>query len=134
MRERWQTQRDYYSKKARLYKQRHQGLLLVSSIGAAVVPVLLILPGMPVIIPTIISFVVSLALILDNTFHFGDDWHLFRQTLEALKQEKTLYTYNIEPYTEPSKAFPLFVRNCEEIMRMEGKNYFEHRKTKGKEI
>ncbi|WP_162005405.1 DUF4231 domain-containing protein [Dictyobacter vulcani] len=116
MRERWQPQRDYYSRKAQLYKQRHLGLLFVSSVGAAFVPVLLIFPGMPVIIPAIISFVVSLALILDNTFHFGDDWRLFRQTLEALKLEKILYEHKVEPYTNAPKSFPLFVRSCEEII------------------
>jgi type II restriction/modification system DNA methylase subunit YeeA len=65
--ERWKPQRDYYSKAAKRNKQWHQSLLLISSLGAVLVPVLLSIPEIPKWLPIIISLLVSGALVLDNT-------------------------------------------------------------------
>jgi len=128
--ERWKPQRDYYSKAAKRNKQWHQSLLLISSLGAVLVPVLLSIPEIPKWLPIIISLLVSGALVLDNTLHFGDNWQSFRQTLEALKRERVYYENGLEPYSNSQSAFPLFIQRCEEIMGLEEKSYFEIRKRK----
>ena len=80
--------------------------------------------------PTILSVLVSVALALDNVFHFGENWRSFRQTLEALKQERVYFETGIGSYADTQTAFPLFVQTCEEIMQAEGKSYFERDKSK----
>lgn len=127
---RWKQQRDYYSRQSARNKRWHQYLLVFSTIGALIVPVLLNLAEVSKLVPTILSVLVSVALALDNVFHFGENWRIFRQTLEALKQERVYFEAGVEPYTDAQTAFPLFVQTCEEIMQAEGKSYFERHKAK----
>ncbi len=130
--ERWQSQRDYYSQQSKKNKQWHQSLLVTSSIGAIIVPVLFNMPEIPKWVPTILSILVSVALALDNIYHFGDNWRTFRQTLEGLKQERVFFDAGIEPYSDPQTALPLFVQRCEAFMGKEQKRYFERYKLKEK--
>ena len=127
---RWQQQRDYYSRQSARNKRWHQYLLAFSTIGALIVPVLLNIDQVPKLVPTILSVLVSVALALDNVFHFGENWRSFRQTLEALKQERIYFETGIDPYADAQTAFSLFVQTCEEIMQAEGKSYFERDKSK----
>lgn len=126
---RWKQQREYYSKQSKKNKNRYQLLLLFSTVGALVVPVLLNIPGVPKLVPTILSLLVSAALAIEGVYHYGDNWRSFRQTLEALKAEQVLFESEIEPYADPQTAFPLFVERCEGIMRIEGTAYFAHNKS-----
>jgi len=130
---RWQQQRDYYSKQSARNKQWYQRLLLFGTVGALVVPVLLNIAEVPKVVPTILSVLVSVALALESVYHFGDNWRSFRQALEALKEERVLFDAGVAPYTDPQTAFPLFVERCEDIMRTEGKSYFERHKSKKQE-
>ncbi len=127
---RWQQQRDYYSKQSARNKLWHQYLLVFSTVGALIVPVLLNIPNVPKLVPTILSVLVSVALALDNVYHFGDNWRSFRQTLEELKVERVYFEAGISPYADAQAAFQLFVEKCEAIMRAEGKSYFEQYKSK----
>ena len=127
---RWQQQRDYYSKHSLRNKRWHQSLLLFSTLGALVVPVVLNITEIPKWVPTLLSVLVSVALALDNVYHFGDNWRSFRQTLEAIKQERVFFETGIGSYAEAENALPLFVQKCEEIMQEEGKRYFERQKTR----
>src|SRR5947209_7417894 len=106
---RWQQQRDYYSRQSARNKQWYQNLLLFSTVGALVVPVLLNIADVPKAVPTILSVLVSVALALESVYHYGDNWRTFRQALEALKEERVLFDAGVEPYTDPQTAFPLFV-------------------------
>ncbi len=130
---RWQQQRDYYSKQSARNKQWHQNLLVFSTIGALIVPVLLNISEVPKVVPTILSVLVSVALALENVYQYGDNWRSFRQALEALKVERVLFEASVDPYMDQHTAFPLFVERCEEIMQIEGKSYFERFKSKKQE-
>jgi hypothetical protein len=126
---RWQSQKDYYSQRSKQYKRWHQIFLLISTIGALIVPVLLSFSQVPKILPIIISLMVSGALAVDNIFHFGDNWLSFRQTLEALKRERVYFETQVKPYADAQTAFHLFVEKNEEIMGKEGEGYFEIHKS-----
>lgn len=127
---RWKRQRDHYSQRSKWYKRWHQSLIVFSTLAAIVVPVLLNIPHLSLWLPTILSLLVSLALALDNICHFGDNWRIYRQALEALYHERACYEAGIKPYHDPHKAFPEFVRRSEDIMRLEGKKFFEHNREK----
>jgi hypothetical protein len=131
--ERWQQQRDYYSKQSAKNKRWYQRLLLFSTVGALMVPVLLNIAGVPKLVPTILSLLVSVALAVEVVYHYGDNWRSFRQTLEALKIERVLFESEVDPYSDPQTAFPLFVQRCEDIMRVEGTSYFERHKSRKQE-
>src|SRR5712691_9158538 len=78
-----QGQGKYYSDRSKQYKRNYQGLLIFSTIGALIVPVLIAAPDVPKVLPTILSALVSIAIAVENIFHFGDNWRTFRQTLEG---------------------------------------------------
>ena len=80
--------------------------------------------------PTIVSVLVSVALALESVYQYGDNWRLFRQALESIKEERVLFEAGVDPYVDPQTAFSLFVEHCENIMRTEGKSYFERHKSK----
>jgi hypothetical protein len=130
---RWQQQRDYYSKQSARNKQWHQNLLVFSTIGALIVPVLLNIAEVPKWVPTILSVLVSVALALENVYHYGENWRSFRQALEALKVQRVLFEASVDPYVDPQTAFPLFVERCEDIMQTEGKSYYERYQSKKQE-
>lgn len=130
---RWQQQRDYYSKQASRNKHWHQSLVVFGTIGALLVPVLLNISAIPKLIPTVVSVLVSIALALDSLYHFGDNWRSFRQTLEALKQERIYFEAGIGSYVQEENAFTMLVENCEAIMQDEGKHFFEYHRVKRQE-
>jgi hypothetical protein len=124
MTERWQSQRDYYSRKAARSKKWHQSLQVFVALSAVAIPVLLVIPEMPKIIPAIMSGLVAAATALENVYHFGDDWRNFRQTLESLKRERALYDAAAGPYGSPKTAFRRFVERSENIIAEETGRYF----------
>jgi hypothetical protein len=123
--ERWQPQREYYSRQSKINKRWHQWMLTFSAVGAVVVPVLLNISQIPGFVPTVISFMISIAIALDNIFHFGDNWKAFRQAGEALKQERIFFDNRLDHYSDPNTALSVFIKRCEAIMSSEGKYYFE---------
>ncbi len=124
MQQRWQTQRDYYSKQSARNKRWHQSLQLFIALGAIAVPIILNIPEIPKQIPTILSGLVAGAAALENVFRFGDNWRNFRQTLEVLKRERALFEAKAGPYRESEDAFTIFVERVESLISEETMRYF----------
>jgi len=129
----WQDQRKYYSDRSKKYKRYHQSLLLFSTIGAIIVPILIATPEVSKIFPIILSGLVSIAIAVENVFHFGDNWRSFRQTLEGLRQERVFYDNRIGPYADVPDTFFLFVERSQAIMNTETTTYFEINKQKNQD-
>jgi len=119
------TQRKYYSDRSKQYKRNYQGFLIFSAVGALLVPVLIATPEVPKILPTVLSALVSIAIAVENIFHYGDNWRTFRQTLEGLRQEQILYDNHVGPYVDAEEPFMLFVERTMTIMNSENSIYFE---------
>ncbi|GCE13059.1 DUF4231 domain-containing protein [Tengunoibacter tsumagoiensis] len=128
---RWSSQQKYYSKRASRYKNFHLTLLCVSAIGAVLVPLLLSVVAIPTWISIIISALVSVALVVDNAFHFGESWQVFRHSSELLKRERVYFESGTGPYLNVAQPFPLFVQRSEEIISAEGASYFDIYKSGG---
>lgn len=122
--ERWQQQRDYYSKQSARNKRWHQSLLVFTAVGAIAVPILLNIPEVPKWVPTILSGLVAAATAIENVYHFGDNWRNFRQTLEMLKRERALFDAGVGPYKDPRVAFDRFVKTVEDLIAIETARYF----------
>jgi hypothetical protein len=130
LQERWQKQKDYYSKQSAENKRRHQGLQLFITLAAIAVPILLTIPNVSVVIPTVLSGLIAGASALENVFHYGDNWRNYRQTLEGLKREKALFEARAGTYGDPKKAFPLFVERVEALVSEETMRFFPEDRSK----
>lgn len=128
-----QGQKKYYSDRSKKYKRYYQGLLLFSTIGALIVPVLIAAPDVSKILPTALSALVSITIAVENIFHYGDNWRTFRQTLEGLRQEQVLYDNHVGPYVDASDPFMLFVERTMTILNSETTIYFEINKQKNQD-
>lgn len=130
---RWQSQRDYYSRQAARNKRWHLALMVFTSLTSISVPILLNVPNVPKLIPTVLSGLVAMAAALENVYHFGDNWRNFRRTLEALKRERMLFEMGVGPYKNPERAFDRFVRTVENLIAEENRAYFPERSDKDQE-
>ncbi len=124
--ERWQNQKDYYSKRVGNYKRWHLGLQLYMGITAVSVPILLSIPHISPLIPSILSGTIAAAAVIENVNHYGENWRTFRITLETLKREKILYNIGADVYKGLSvdDAATLFATRTEDILRTEWTGYF----------
>ncbi|TME05659.1 MAG: hypothetical protein E6I80_16265 [Chloroflexi bacterium] len=103
--ERWQSQKDFYSKRVGKYKRWHLGLQLYMGVIAVAVPILLNIPYVPLLISTM---------------------RTFRTTSETLNREKVLYDVGADVYKDLSvdDAATLFATRTEDILRTEWIGYF----------
>ena len=124
--QRWQNQKDYYSKRVGSYKRRHLGLQLYMGVIAVAVPILLNIPYVPLLIPTILSGTIAAAAVIENVMRYGENWRTFRTTSETLKREKVLYDVGADVYKDLSvdDAATLFATRTEDILRTEWIGYF----------
>jgi Protein of unknown function (DUF4231) len=132
LQERWQKQKDYYSKESDENKTRHLGLQLFVTLAAIAVPILLAIPAVPPVIPTILSGLVAGATALENVFHYGDNWRNYRQTLEGLKRERALFDARAGSYDDPKKAFTRFVERVEALVSEETMRFFPEDRSNSK--
>ena len=126
-------QRKYYSDHSKKCKRSYQTLLVFSTIGAIIVPILIATPEVPKFLPIVLSGLVSISIAIENVFHFGDNWRSYRQTLEGLRQEQVLYENRVGPYADIPETFTFFVERCQTIMNTETGVYFEINKQKNQD-
>ena len=93
---------------------------------AVFVPVLLSIPEIPKLIPSIFSATIAAAAVIENVNRYGENWRTFRITLETLKREKILYDIGADVYKDLSvdDAATLFATRTEDILRTEWTGYF----------
>jgi hypothetical protein len=110
----------WYDAKAVRAKTADLIIRTAAVVGAVIVPVIanLTVPGLePYKIGaiTIISLMVSLAVVLDGVYHFGDQWRNYRSTEQFLSREKFLFQTGKGPYIDldAEAAFVLFIERCE---------------------
>lgn len=96
----------------------HNTLQISILAGAAIVPFLLNIPGVPKLIPTIISGVVAVAAALANYYKFGERSRIDRQTAQELQQEYNRYDTERGDYKGkgPKEALDLFLDQTEQIL------------------
>ena len=73
--ERWQSQKDFYSKRVGKYKRWHLGLQLYMGVIAVAVPILLNIPHVLLLIPTILSGTIAAAAVIENVMRY--QWYNF---------------------------------------------------------
>lgn len=130
LQQRWQSQRDYYSKRSAENRRWHQSLQLFIALAAVAVPILLNISQVSTVIPMILSGLIAGATALENVYHYGDNWRNYRQTLETLKRERALFDAKAGLYGDQKKAFLLFVERVESVLSEETVRYFPDERSK----
>ena len=120
---------DQAATKKRIWQTRdiiNSILQFIIVVGAASVPVLLIISQVPKLIPTIISGVVAIAAAVANQYKFGERSRIHRATFEALTKELDMYDYKVAAYKNlgEDQAFDLFVERTELILDEHTKKVF----------
>lgn len=120
---RWQSQWQWYDKKAAEAKQQYQRLQVVIGVGSVSVPVLVgitatdpAINGLINAATIVVSLTVAAAAAVENVFKFGESWRTFRSAAESLRREKSLYDVEAGPYRRAKNPFLLFTERCEEII------------------
>ncbi len=126
LKERLNRQLTYYSKRASFNKTCHLSLQVIIGLGAIAVPFLIGFDWVLKWIPPTLSILVAAATALENIFKFGNNWHNFRQTEEALKQQQFLFETEAGRYrrSKEPNPFTLFVETCEGLMADESQRFF----------
>ena len=120
---RWKLQQDYFSKNAAFNKSRYRTIQFFIGIAGTLVPVLINIPDVSKLFPTILSAMVTVAMVLEGVNHYGQNWRNSRLASEALKAEKSLYENHAGRYRKTENPFEMFVERCENIMGDDVRNF-----------
>jgi|WetSurMetagenome_2_1015567.scaffolds.fasta_scaffold792589_1 hypothetical protein len=119
-----------YTKKSAQQKFWYQLTSVMAIICAASVPVLINV-GIQVLVPTILSLVVTILVSLEKLFHFREHWRNYDAIAAFLRSEQlqfqTLSGVYKEKAAKPEEAFRLFVRRIEEGIKEERNDTIEMR-------
>lgn len=119
-----------YAKMSAQQKFRYQLTSVLAIICAASVPVLINL-RVHVLVPTILSLVVTILVSLEKLFHFREHWRNYDAVETFLRSEQlqfqTLSGVYKEKAAKPEEAFRLFVRRIEEGIKEERNDTIEMR-------
>lgn len=121
--------RNWYDAKAVVAKKRYQGMRILAVVGGTLVPILANidldlaiggyqLTNLPV---TMISFVVVVAVALEDVLHYREQWKNYRSTEQSLGHEIVGFRTETGPYEGLGErdAFKLLVERVEGAITVE---------------
>jgi hypothetical protein len=120
-----QTRVDYkteaYRAKGEMYRWYYLSTATISAVAAATVPVLINLPAVDSLWPTILSLLVTVLVGTEGIFHWREHWKNYDLMKSFLRQEACLYqagagSYRGKPQEE---AFRLLVERVEDAISKE---------------
>ena len=119
-----------YVEKSERQKIYYQVTSIVAIVFAASVPVLINL-GVNLVLPTILSLVVTILVSLEKLFHFREHWRNYDTIASVLRREQlefqTLSGVYKKKDSKLDDTFPIFVRRIEEAIRAERNDTIEMR-------
>ena len=118
---RYDDQVKYYSNRAALNKNLNylfQGIIIIAS---SIVPIFAALEYKEFTI--ILSAIVAISSGILGLCKFGNKWHIYRNTSETLKQEKSYYKSKSYDYGKVNDPEQLFVERVESIILKERKDW-----------
>jgi hypothetical protein len=124
MRDRVQYKIHQYGKKAFRYRTAYWGMASVIAVSSALVPVLVNLPGVSPLYPTITSLVVVVFVALEGVFHPREHWRNYDLICAVLREEEMRFSTRSGPYAAQSQQedeviFKRFVERVEEAIARE---------------
>ena len=108
-----------YTRKGRNFRVLYWAMASFAAIGSIVVPGLMNLESVPMWIPTALSLCVAAVVALEGIFHPRELWRNYDLIAAGLREEEMRYSTQGEPYNDPAKAFNVFVKNVEDMIKAE---------------
>ena len=110
-----------YRRKGERYRWSYLIMASLAAASAATVPVLINLPSVPKIWPTLLSLLVTILVSLEGLFHMREHWKNYDLMKSFLRQEACLFQARGGAYRdkEPGDAFVLLVERVEEEIAKE---------------
>jgi hypothetical protein len=125
-----------YRRKGNRYRFGYLAMASMAAVAAAAVPVLINLPGVPKLVPTLLSLLVTILVGLEGLLHFREHWKNYDRMKSLLRQEATLFRAGAGPYRQKASgrdAFVLFVERIEEEIAKERAETIEMRTARNPE-
>lgn len=111
-----------YDKLSKEQKFRYQITSLVGIILSASVPALITV-GVPSVIPTVLSVMVTILIAVEKLFHFREHWRNYDMLAAYLRTEQLKYQTGAGEYAKKAqdaeKAYKLFVKRVERAIQDE---------------
>lgn len=124
-----------YRKKGERYRWGYLIMASFAAIAAAAVPVLINVPDMPKLYPTLLSLLVTILVSLEGLFHMREHWKNYDLMKSFLRQEACLFQARAGVYhgKEEQEAFVLLVERVEEEIAKERAHTIEMRTARSSE-
>jgi hypothetical protein len=118
-----------YTVKGDRYRWGYLVTASLAAIAAAAVPVLINLEGVPKLVPTLLSLLVTILVTLEGVFHLREHWKNYDLMKSFLRQEACLFQAGAGPYRgKPSgDSFVLLVERVEDAIAKERAQTIEMR-------
>lgn len=120
LKERYESQVNWYDTRARRHKKCHdyfQWLVIVLSISLPVV--IMRVPPEWALIPVVVSTMLAVATTAARAFKFQENWLNYRTIAEALRKEQYYYDAGANGYSEAESREKLFVERVESLISRE---------------
>ncbi len=130
LKDRYEDQLRWYSKKSSGCKKWYRWLQGIIFVLSAFLPVIAIVkPGHPWVIAVVASCLAALTAIL-KSFNFQEDWISYRATAENLKREKYYYDAKVGDYGTAKNSEQIFVEKVEGLISKENTSWTDAHLTK----
>jgi hypothetical protein len=110
---------DWYDKRAVSCKRTHMFLQYFVAVASIVMVVILNEPDFPRLVLALLAGLIAIASTIERIGQFGDRWHMYRATYEALQSETNLYSNKAGPYAS-GEGDRLIVERVEAVLSSEG--------------
>jgi len=118
-----------YNRKGIFYKYCFLGSATLMMISAALVPVAINLDGVPKLVSTLLSVLVTVLVGIEGVFHFREHWKNYDLIKSFLRQEACMYQAGAGVYRgkPESERFVLLVERVEDAIAKERSQTIEMR-------
>ena len=111
-----------YTRKAERYRWAYRIMASFAAVGSALVPVLINIPGVPAIYPTILGFSVAAIVGLEGVWHPAEHWRNYDLISSVLREEEMRFSTKAPPYEKndgENGTFAKFVARIEDAIAKE---------------
>lgn len=119
LQERVKPRIEWYDKRAVLCKRMHMYLHYFVAVASIVMVVVLNDLNVSRLMLSVLAGLIAIAATIERIGQFGDRWHMYRATYEALNAEASLYANRAGPYANGNED-RLIVERVEAILSNEG--------------
>jgi len=127
IKDRYQSQIDWYDKKSMANQKMYQRLQFSLIVLSSLTPILILIDQLKELekynslfwVPAVTSVLVAIITTLIKTYRFQENWINYRTTCESLKKELHYYEANLDEYMDSKNKESVFVNRVENLISRE---------------